>query len=128
MNYRQVIENLWVAAQKAIRVVDIGPETLEEVDSNTVTVSTTLRTIGNWFGPLSGDEVTAEFQVISGGPINVNTTIAKSPTAGGTEGSKQAKSGDTVHVVGAPNIARFKAILATGGADAEVRGSLSRRG
>lgn len=127
LSYRQVILKVFRKTQDALRILDIGPETLETVETQTVTVSTTLLKTGSWFPTLSGDEQVMSLQVISGGPINVNASLADVVTAGGAEGSQQASAGDFINVTGPKDISRFQTIRATGGSDAEVRAVLSRR-
>ena len=125
--YRQIFQAVWKAGQKALRVVDVGRENTETVAANTVTVSTTVILPASFFPPFTGQEIDCYLQVISGGPINVSVAPTGQVTAGGAEGSVQASAGDIVHIDGPNDIARFRTVRATGGADAEVRGWLTRR-
>lgn len=124
VSYRQVILRVFNALKNALHTIDLSDESLVQGPSNTVTVSTTVIRITDFF-PLNGNEKKATFQVISGGPVNLNAS--KDVTAGGAEGSPQASIGDVVKISGYTDIEGIQMVKATGGSDAEVRGVVFRR-
>jgi len=97
------------------------PADLELIDSNQVTVSSTVLPITSFFADIVGkiDEVEmVSFQVESGGGVRVNSL--KPLTAGGTEGSKKLQAGDEWDVTGKHDILQHEVVRATGGSDATV--------
>ncbi len=93
----------------------------------TVTVSTVLRTITDWFPapPLTQvDLVTVVFQVVSGGPIEISVNAAIPAAAGGGNGEFQRNTLDAWKVTGRSDIVNFSTIRATGGTDAVVRAEM----
>ena len=108
-------------------LVGIERAKYETVRTGQDTITSTLSRIGDFSNFDIGIPAHTEylrFQVVSGGPINVNSPQV--PTAGGTEGSPQFLTGDFFEVDG-PDMVRVQFILATGGANADVRVNALRR-
>ncbi len=123
--YRQAIQRVYDDVRKALRVIDTTDESLETVATQKVTVSTAVLTIASFF-QLTGDEKKATFHLLSGGPINFNSTVQE-VTAGGAEGSEQAAAGESLVVTGLADITNLRMVRATGGSDGIIVASLERR-
>ena len=101
--------------------VSLPSKVLRLLQSGQATISTTALRLIDFSTFSNGKPANTEnllFQVVSGGPINVNSI--KAPTAGGTEGSLTFEAGDFFEVDG-PDMNSMQFILASGGASADVR-------
>jgi hypothetical protein len=125
-NYRQVFLRTFNHVWDFLRVEDVTHERLYTAMTFTKTVSTSVLNISDFFtGGMDGTEVSARFQVLSGGPVNFNSS--EPPTAGGTEGSTQVLEKGSLEVTGYTDVENLRAVLQTAGSSAEVRASLVRR-
>ena len=123
-SYRQIVQLVFNKARAALRVLDDTEESLISGQTKNVDVSTTVLPVTSFF-ELDGTERKAIFQVLSGGPVNFNTTTP--PDAAGTDGDLQAQANDIIVVRGYEDIERIGFVLQTGGATAEIRAMSFRR-
>ena len=85
------------------------------VESESISVSTTVLTILSWFPNGVPDETEyIDFQLNSGGPVIVS--VKEPPTAGNTEGNRSISAGEEFRISGLGDMRAFRTVLATGGA------------
>ena len=124
MDFRQIIRKAFDSVSSALRFIDLTNETLYEDETKSVSVSTTLLRI-NDFCAYDEKVKRLTIQITAGGPVIFN--CATEATAGATEGSKEAVTGDILTIEGERDLERFTMILATSGSTATAKASAFRR-
>ena len=124
MDFRQIIRKAFDSVSSALQFIDLTNETLYEDETKSVTISTTVLGINDFIA--YDDKVKRmTVQISAGGPVVFNCSTE--PTAGATEGSKEAVTGDILTIEGKKDLERFRAVLATAGSSATARASAFRR-
>lgn len=122
--YRQAISRAFNSTLSLFGFLDRTEETLHTWDTSQVTVSSVEKVTNDWFANIPPETKGMDLEIISGGPIYINASLTKNPSAGGTEGSKLAFVGDPIKVRGIKDVTAFKAIKETNAGDAVVSASL----
>ena len=125
MDFRQIIRRAFDSVSSALQFIDLSNETLYEDETKSVSVSTTLLRI-NDFCAYDTKVKRLTIQITAGGPVIFN--CATEATAGATEGSKEAVTGDILTIEGERDLERLTMILATSGSTATAKASAFRRG